>query len=794
MGTVTIIDINRAQFTFVKAPYACIAPSKSYVYKCFTIALKEGDTFNKNLYDSILNMDRIKQSILSVPCFGEKASKPLPESKSEDQSVIDYLNISSVEYYEDKNMDPVTCLTNNEKNISDGNIKTLLTWWYKQHSIRQLYLLGLTLKEIKSCHMDYNTIYDICVGKNGIPANPFRIAAIPMLTAHTICDQLEVVPHPSHILCGEICRKVREYSNKNSWTCTPMWIMRQKFPYIQGHIKALQDYYFCVFDMDNVYMEYPYKVETTIAKSIDRLIKITAKKVNERHDQYELPRMFVGNNLSLSPGQVDAIGGSLQHNISIITGGPGTGKSTICNEIVKNLVYRNIPYLIGSFTGKAVSRLNQCLVNNVATTLDSMIFKLDRKEYYHLIVDEASMVTTELFYRLDKALEFGYKITIIGDIDQLQPISWGSFMSQLMSCSSIPVYRLMYNFRINGPITEGETKKESNSNMALINANRLIKKDRPLSKPYKFKEGPGFTKVDGNLTVLKLYIQAHKDIIDDHKDKEEKGIYVKNKITLDDIMVICPFNIHCEEINNMFAEVFHSNDKRCIDHKRQVWNEGFRVMMNNNKSDIRVMNGDEGIVEKVESDGITVNFFNVSHKFFYKNREFTYSQEAEVGKESKEEDNFSNLSTEDLTRSYCITVHKAQGSERGYVFVYIPKKIDDSGRVQRFLNINILYTAITRCKKEVYLVGDSETIGVITTQVQQKRCDNLALRIKSLSDENLEEHLKEEVKINLEKAAAEKEDYIEEEDNTVLLSYQEEYDPYDEEEEEGGFFLPIGFK
>lgn len=808
MGVVLPENIQQAMFTFIKPPYACITNDNPYIIKCFHIALKKGDNFNNNLYSMILNAIRINDDLASIPCFGDDKSSEATSKKeiSESDKVIDYLTAGAKALCEERSDEYINMLTSKEFNIDHRHIETLFNWWYKKHSLRRLYLLGLTHKEVKACHMSHDRIYEICTGKDGIPANPFRIAAIPMLTAHTICDQLGVIPHPDHLLCGQICRKVRDYCVKNAWTCTPMWMLRKSFPFIQAQVRALEEYYFCVFDMDSAYLEYPYRVEKKIAHVVDKLIKSTAQKANSKRGIEEMPRMFLGKGVVLSEGQIDAIAGSLEHDISIITGGPGTGKSTICNEIVKNLTYNDKPYLIGSFTGKAVSRLNQCLGDNIAKTLDSMIMTVDPDVYYHLIIDEASMVTTELFYRLDKALKKGYKLTIIGDIDQLQPIGWGSFMSQLMACPSVPIFRLMYNFRINGPVDsvkkEGECPKDSS--MALINANNLIEKTRSLSKPYKFKEGPGFNLFDGNLSTLKAIIGTYKDIINNHAERDE----VDNRITLDDIMVICPYNTHVDEINNIFAEIFHSDDKRSLDHEKKVWNEGGRVMMNNNNYDIKVMNGDEGIITNVDSEGVEVQFEDIIevksikgkletiknpniHKFFYIPKDKSYQEEKEVKEDIPKEEAFEKkLSTEDLNRSYCITVHKAQGSERDYVFVYIPSKIDGSGRVQRFLNINLLYTALTRCRKEVYLIGDMATINVVTSQIQQKRCDNLAIRIKALSDEELEEYLQEEVKKAILKASKEKKEYVEEEDPSPPIHYEDEYDPFYDEEEMDGCFLP----
>src|SRR6185503_19555753 len=115
----------------------------------------------------------------------------------------------------------------------------------------------------------------------------------------------------------------------------------------------------------------------------------------------------------------------------------------------RNLELREESYMVGSFTGKAVARLQEVMKSRVAMTLDRMIAKASSiPPFKVLFVDEKSMVTTELMYRFQRAFPGKFRIICVGDEHQLQPIGWGSLMKQLLACKRIPTYTLTLNQRI----------------------------------------------------------------------------------------------------------------------------------------------------------------------------------------------------------------------------------------------------------------------------------------------------------------------------------------------------------
>jgi len=161
---------------------------------------------------------------------------------------------------------------------------------------------------------------------------------------------------------------------------------------------------------------------------------------------------------TLTDEQKTAVNNVLKAKISVVTGGGGVGKSTIIREIARNLSIRGIGYVVCSFTGKAVSRLHEIMKNKNAITIDRFIMKtkerkvndakFDISAIKHIIIDEASMVTTELFYRLLQQLDTNVCITFVGDLNQLPAIGWGSLMKELINCGRIPTFYLTKNQRI----------------------------------------------------------------------------------------------------------------------------------------------------------------------------------------------------------------------------------------------------------------------------------------------------------------------------------------------------------
>lgn len=184
------------------------------------------------------------------------------------------------------------------------------------------------------------------------------------------------------------------------------------------------------------------------------------------------------------------------------------------------------------------------------------------------------------------------------------------------------------------------------------------------------------------------------------------------------IKVICPINEPIEEINHCFQDLFNINHIDYVeDHRGKRWRIGDRVMMIVNNYTINVMNGDEGQVVETNSSEIVVNFGMKDYIF---RLESSNKGLAHLPDDEELEEKFSRpkidrdgkdvkFYTDDLELSYALTVHKSQGSEWDYIIVYIPPGITSF----QFLSQNLIYTALTRCHVEMWLVGEIEIFQTI---------------------------------------------------------------------------------
>ena len=399
-----------------------------------------------------------------------------------------------------------------------------------------------------------------------------------------------------------------------------------------------------------------------------------------------------------------------------------THNTTIIGEIVNNLKRRNLPFFVGSFTGKAVARLQEILGHKTAKTLDRAIVRSDEiKPFTHLIIDESSMITTELFYRFITRFPGKYKITLVGDLNQLQPIGWGSLMKQLMETNRIPVFRLSVNHRIVRHIVSEEDidapEEKSSERIILQNAEALINPNRDFNLPVNLKDGVGFSVIEGQIDLLTQLIFSLK----------EAGV------SPNDITVICPYVNYLPQLNEVFQQLFLNPQEVRVDSQGKKWFIGDRVMMRVNNYLYSVMNGDEGRVISFDEEGISVEFKG--------GNVLKYKYDIPSPSKDQDEEMEDVLTTSKLDHSFAISIHKSQGSEQKYIIIFIPNRVNSRGQdnsTSNFINVNLLYTAITRAKEAVWILGSIPTIVQATCRIQPKRIDLLAKRLQSLRDCQLE--------------------------------------------------------
>lgn len=400
-----------------------------------------------------------------------------------------------------------------------------------------------------------------------------------------------------------------------------------------------------------------------------------------------------------------------------------THNTTVIGEVIYNLELMEIPYMVASFTGKAVARIREVIKRKTPATMHRLIAKAGSvPPFKYLIIDEASMVTADLFYEFGKTFKWDFRVLFVGDPNQLQPIGWGDLFSQMISSGLVPTYSLNTNHRSD---TDGTNGIKINSE-GLIRYRQSIKtqgnphENNEYEEPFSFSMAPNFSILEGNMDNVFGIIRA----------------MYQRQVDSSRLTIITPYNRDLRELNSTYQQIYNDGKPSIIDCKGQVWMVGDRVMMKDNNYEINVMNGEEGIVRDILDDGedeeapkIVIEFEDGAHHKFntiYKDEDYGESP-TDTYKLKKV------LTVKQLQHSFAVTVHKSQGSEWDFVIIYVPPNFNT---VTSFLNANLVYTSITRARRAVWMIGDITSYNSSAIVSPPYRCDNLAERMKQISQSN----------------------------------------------------------
>ena len=579
-------------------------------------------------------------------------------------------------------------------------------WWKKNYLERKLFLLGLNNKEIKQSYMGLEDLYQ------NLKINPFIVHSITLEKAKEIFILIngDIKDLKKDIIGGKIIR----YLNQSSWSSIPLAHISKGFPEIHICLDYIIDNFPIVFDEKHVYTKYLYDMEVYLA---NKVVSLLSKSFNDKLMSKNLPEVFnnvlVDEDIILNKEQNYALKNCLNDHISVITGGAGCGKTTLIKQIVKNLRYRKEDFILSSFTGKAVLRMKEILGGKENSDCCYTLSLLTKKKKHNgmikfktLIIDEASMISGVLIYEFLKLFDHNFKIILVGDNNQLPPIGICSFFKEIIDSDKVPVYELTENKRI--------LDNEKSSGI-LENANRLIngslsrtagshgvvrdKKD----KNFNFITGKGLEILEGNEIFVYKILNALS----------------KKSVNPDKIVVLTPYNKNIDDINNYANQIF-LKDKDRFEYGKRTFILGERVMQTANvyNKENEVMNGEEGIITSIELEHLEVNFNDEKILKYSWSDEITFN-----GDESSKKKLFSC----DLKSSFCKTIHKSQGSEYDFVIIYLPPSNST------FVNVNMLYTAITRAKKTVWIVCDKKTLSNSCKNYLEYKCDRLSVRIAELN-------------------------------------------------------------
>lgn len=387
--------------------------------------------------------------------------------------------------------------------------------------------------------------------------------------------------------------------------------------------------------------------------------------------------------LGLADSQIAAIRLALQSKVVVITGGPGVGKTTIVKAILRILVAKNARLLLCAPTGRAAKRMTEA-TGFEARTIHRLLevspqtggFK--RREDNPLdcdllVVDEASMVDVPLMHALLRAVPDQAALLIVGDIDQLPSVGPGQVLADIIASGAVPVVRLTEVFR------------QAAQSRIIANAHRINQGAMPDLSPPESESDFYFVPADGPETAAGRIVELAKTRI-------------PRRFGLDpirDIQVLCPMNrgrVGAHALNVELQAALNPAGERKVERLGFTYALGDKVMQTANDYDKEVYNGDTGTIEDVDPDAgaIVVRFDGRS-----------------VAYRSGELDT--------LVPAYATTIHKSQGCE--YPAVIIPVLAQHYVMLRR----NLLYTAVTRGKRLVVLVGQRNAVAIAVRNVSGRR-------------------------------------------------------------------------
>lgn len=443
--------------------------------------------------------------------------------------------------------------------------------------------------------------------------------------------------------------------------------------------------------------EYLYTAElNSIENSIAHYLNKINKNIYKFCDKIDIDDFFINyKGFQLDKKQTDAIYNALNHNISILTGGPGTGKTATVNIIVQAIKYislkkynRSAKIILLGPTGKAADRIQELTNESASTIHRKLCLKKDLRivdielDVDYVIIDESSMIDIYLMEQLLSSITNNTRLVFVGDINQLPSVGPGKVLDDMIASNKIPTVTLTTIFR------------QNQNSIIVENAHHIINSE-DTEHGFKLNEGNFHFIEEKNSINLKNQIS---DLLKNLKN---------NGYTEKDIAILSPMKDKdggTVELNELFQEKFNNNmvEETFFDKKFKI---GDRVIQTRNNYDLEVYNGFIGTINNIYIENgqrfVLVDFDNQTSLIEY--------NESDV---------------QELELAYSITVHKSQGSE--YPIVIMP--IHKSQSIM--LTSKILYTALTRAKKEFYCVGE---IDAINKAIHEKNKNNKDYRTSRLA-------------------------------------------------------------
>jgi exodeoxyribonuclease V alpha subunit len=578
--------------------------------------------------------------------------------------------------------------------IGPERAKRIKDAWTAQKSVRDI-MIFLQGHGIGSAHAA--KIFKQ-YGENAIVVvreNPYRLAkditGIGFRTADGIAAKLGIATDSIHRLKAGVVHTL-ERATDEGHTCLPRHqlieaareLLGAEIAPVENAINLLSLAGDVVVEDEWVYLAGLCKSERGVASQISNL-----KSAKPELPAIDLDKALVWvqqqTGVELAVAQQQAIRSALTTKVSVITGGPGVGKTTIVNSIVKILQAKKCTVLLAAPTGRAAKRMSEA-TGAMAQTIHRLLkYEPHEGGFTHnerrslkgdlIIIDETSMLDIPLAYHLLKAIPASASVVFVGDVDQLPSVGPGNFLHDLIESESVPVVRLTEIFR------------QAKDSFIITNAHRVNRGEMPITTA---SETLGPSTFDGVATVP---VAAVPDFFFIEEDVPEKVLAtikslcserVPRKFGLD-VQVLTPMHkgvCGSENLNRELQATLNPTGPS-VQRFGRTYRVGDRVMQLRNNYDKDVFNGDLGRVKRLD----------------------LIEQELIVDVDSHEV-HYDLTDLDELMPAYAISVHKSQGNE--YPAVIVPLLTQHYVLLQR----NLLYTAITRGKKLVILVGSKKALAI----------------------------------------------------------------------------------
>jgi exodeoxyribonuclease V alpha subunit len=433
-------------------------------------------------------------------------------------------------------------------------------------------------------------------------------------------------------------------------------------------------------DPDRVYLPQLAHCESELARNLAHLLRSGPVRPWADEGSVRLAERSTG--IELHSKQREAVVGLLSHPVALLTGGPGVGKTTIIRLVVELAAAVHARVALASPTGRAAKRLSEATGRDAQTIHRLLGWDPQTESFVHdarnpleadlVVVDEISMLDVALAHHLAKAIQPPTRAVLVGDPNQLPSVGPGNVLHDLIESGAVPVHRLTQIYR------------QAEDSLIVANAHRILEGEEPILPERGDKSADFyFFHAEDPAKCADLLV----DVVT-RRIGETFGM-----AWIEDVQVIAPmYRGECgvDALNEMLREKLGQGGLE-IRQGSRTWREGDRVIHTRNDYEKEVFNGDMGRIEKVfDSRSLLVRF---------PEREVTYAD--------------GELS--DLQPAFAITVHRSQGGE--FPAVVMPLVRQHWMMLQR----QLLYTAVTRAKRLVVLVGSPRALRMAIENAEQSR-------------------------------------------------------------------------